>query len=110
MCQESKQKELKKFIADGKLHVYAVLETHLKTNSISKACDYVFRRWRWISNVTYSPTSCRIIVRWNADEIDIMEESLEGITLERIMINEYFLLQFGKAHGVFLPYLVSDHS
>ncbi|GJU75149.1 RNA-directed DNA polymerase, eukaryota, reverse transcriptase zinc-binding domain protein [Tanacetum coccineum] len=221
MCQESKQKELKKFIADGKLHVYAVLETHLKTKSISKACDYVFRRWRWISNVTYSPTSCRIIVGWNANEIDIMviqscsqtilclveiiqtkvkffvsfvyasnscverrslwkellmhkhsvnqkawvlmgdfnvtlkleehsngsskmsidmndfrdavnnmevddlcstgfqftwTKSLKNVNcntlkkLDRIMINEYFLLQFGKAHGVFLPYLVSDHS
>ncbi|GJY52457.1 RNA-directed DNA polymerase, eukaryota, reverse transcriptase zinc-binding domain protein [Tanacetum coccineum] len=199
MCQESKQKELKKFIADGKLHVYAVLETHLKTKSISKACDYVFGRWIWISNVTYSPTSCRIIVGWNADEIDIMviqscsqtilclveiiqtkvkffvsfvyasnscvekrslwkellmhkhsvnqkawvlmvdfnvtlklEENSNGsskmsidmndfrdavnnmevddLCSTGITINEYFLLQFGKAHGVFLPYLVSDHS
>ena len=26
------------------------------------------------------------------------------------MINEDFLEKFGKAHGVFLPYVISDHS
>ncbi|GKA91116.1 RNA-directed DNA polymerase, eukaryota, reverse transcriptase zinc-binding domain protein [Tanacetum coccineum] len=37
-----------------------------------QACEYVFGRWRWISNVIHSPTSCRIVVGWNADEVDIM--------------------------------------
>nr|GEY81112.1 hypothetical protein [Tanacetum cinerariifolium] len=29
--------------------------------------------------------------------------------LNRIMINESFIMVFEKAHGVFLPYLISDH-
>ncbi|GKA28993.1 RNA-directed DNA polymerase, eukaryota, reverse transcriptase zinc-binding domain protein [Tanacetum coccineum] len=29
--------------------------------------------------------------------------------LDRIMINKNFLMKFEKAHGIFLPYLVSDH-
>ncbi|GJR62548.1 putative reverse transcriptase domain-containing protein, partial [Tanacetum coccineum] len=30
--------------------------------------------------------------------------------LNRVMINEAFMKEFGKAHGVFLPYMMSDHS
>ncbi|GJV27431.1 RNA-directed DNA polymerase, eukaryota, reverse transcriptase zinc-binding domain protein [Tanacetum coccineum] len=30
--------------------------------------------------------------------------------LDRIMINEIFLEKYSQAHGVFLPYLISDHS
>nr|GEV89658.1 RNA-directed DNA polymerase, eukaryota, reverse transcriptase zinc-binding domain protein [Tanacetum cinerariifolium] len=30
--------------------------------------------------------------------------------LDRLMINEAFMKEFGKSHGMFLPYMVSDHS
>ncbi|GKB94345.1 RNA-directed DNA polymerase, eukaryota, reverse transcriptase zinc-binding domain protein, partial [Tanacetum coccineum] len=30
--------------------------------------------------------------------------------LDRIMVNEEFIRVFGNAHGIFLPYLISDHS
>ncbi|GJR99937.1 RNA-directed DNA polymerase, eukaryota, reverse transcriptase zinc-binding domain protein [Tanacetum coccineum] len=221
MCKESKQKELKNFIAEEKIHVCAILETHLKTKSINKARDYVFGIWRWISNVAHSPTSCRIVVGWNVAEVDVMviqscsqtilylveiiqtkvrffvsfvyasnscverrnlwnelnmhknsvshkawilmgdfnvtlkpEEHLNGSSnmtvgmcdfkdvvnnlevedlcssgfhftwtkslknamcstlkkLDRIMVNDEFLLLFEKAYGIFLPYLISDHS
>lgn len=30
--------------------------------------------------------------------------------LDRIMINEEFLYKFQQAHGIFLPYVTSDHS
>ncbi|GJU23584.1 RNA-directed DNA polymerase, eukaryota, reverse transcriptase zinc-binding domain protein [Tanacetum coccineum] len=193
------------FIVEERVQVCKILETHLKTKNISKACDYVFGR---------------IVVGWNADEVDIMvvqscsqtvlylveiaqtkvkffvsfvyasnscverrslwnelnmhkcsvnqrawvlmgdfnvthkpEEHSNGSShmsidmhdfndavntmevedicssgfhftwtkslknamcstlkkLDRIMINENFLMQFEKAHGIFLPYLVSDH-
>ncbi|GKB60710.1 RNA-directed DNA polymerase, eukaryota, reverse transcriptase zinc-binding domain protein, partial [Tanacetum coccineum] len=72
MCKEFKQKELRNFIAEEKIQVCAILETHLKAKNINKACDFVFGRWRWISNVNHSPTSCRIVVGWNVDEVDIM--------------------------------------
>nr|GEW12240.1 hypothetical protein [Tanacetum cinerariifolium] len=55
-----------------KVQIYAILETHLKTKSISKACDYVFGRWRWVSNVAHSLTSYRIVVGWNGDDVDVM--------------------------------------
>ncbi|GJX12929.1 hypothetical protein Tco_0204687 [Tanacetum coccineum] len=29
---------------------------------------------------------------------------------DRVMINESFIQKYGNAHGVYLPYLVSDHS
>ncbi|GJU61158.1 RNA-directed DNA polymerase, eukaryota, reverse transcriptase zinc-binding domain protein [Tanacetum coccineum] len=72
MCKELKQKEVRKFIAEENIQVCVVLETHLKTKSIGRACDFVFGKWRRISNVSYSPTSCRIVVGWNIDEVDIM--------------------------------------
>ncbi|GJR91055.1 RNA-directed DNA polymerase, eukaryota, reverse transcriptase zinc-binding domain protein [Tanacetum coccineum] len=218
---EFKQKELKKFIAEERIQVCAILETYLKTKSINKAYDYVFGSWRWISNVAHSHTSCRIVVGWNVDEVDVMviqscsqtilclveiiqtkvmffvsfvyasnscverrnlwneltmhknsvshkawvlmgdfnvtlkpEEHSNGSSnmtvdmcdfkdavnklevedlyssvfqftwtkslknsmcstlkkLDRIMVNDEFLLQFEKAYGIFLPYLISDHS
>ncbi|GJY81630.1 RNA-directed DNA polymerase, eukaryota, reverse transcriptase zinc-binding domain protein [Tanacetum coccineum] len=146
MCKESKQKELKKFIADEKLHVCTVLETHLKTKSISKACDYVFGRmslWKellmhkhnvnqkaWVLmgdfNVTLKPEehsngSSKMSIDMNKfrDAVNNMEvddlcstgfqftwtKSLKNVScntlkkLDRIMINEDFLLQFRKAHA-----------
>ncbi|GKC55286.1 hypothetical protein Tco_1078031, partial [Tanacetum coccineum] len=39
MSNELKQKEVSKFISDEKVHVCAILETHLKTKNISKVCD-----------------------------------------------------------------------
>ncbi|GKB28742.1 hypothetical protein Tco_0868143 [Tanacetum coccineum] len=64
--------EAKKFINDEKVHVCALLETHLKYRNISKVCGKVFGNWRWMSNVQQSPTSCRIVVGWNANVVDIM--------------------------------------
>nr|GEU49747.1 hypothetical protein [Tanacetum cinerariifolium] len=69
---ELKQKEVRKFTAEEKVKICAILETHLKSKSIGKACEYVFGKWRWVSNVVHSPTSCRIVVGWNADEVDVM--------------------------------------
>nr|GEW37747.1 hypothetical protein [Tanacetum cinerariifolium] len=37
-----------------------------------EACEYVFGRWIWMSNVVHSPTCCRIVVGWNADKTDVM--------------------------------------
>ncbi|GJS09808.1 RNA-directed DNA polymerase, eukaryota, reverse transcriptase zinc-binding domain protein [Tanacetum coccineum] len=61
-----------KFIGDSKVQICALLETHLKPKSIGKICDRVYGRWNWISNVRYSSNSCRIIVGWNGDNVDVM--------------------------------------
>ncbi|GJW99432.1 RNA-directed DNA polymerase, eukaryota, reverse transcriptase zinc-binding domain protein [Tanacetum coccineum] len=65
-------KELKKFIGDEKLQFIAILETHLKTKNISKVYDKLFGSWSWISNVAMSPPSCRIVVGWNAQVVNVM--------------------------------------
>ncbi|GJY84653.1 RNA-directed DNA polymerase, eukaryota, reverse transcriptase zinc-binding domain protein, partial [Tanacetum coccineum] len=175
-----------------------VLETHLKAKNINRVCDRIFSQWEWISNVKYSPTSCRICIGWDpmVVKVVIIHESRQRILckvenvvskenivssivyaantrikrrelwkalslhkrivgtkswmlmgdfnvtlkhiehsagssfwifytwtkslrnlnnsilkkLDRVMINESFMKEFGKAHGVFLPYMMSDHS
>ncbi|PWA38865.1 hypothetical protein CTI12_AA572810 [Artemisia annua] len=72
MCNEIKQNEVMKFIENEKVQVCAVIETHLKTKSITKVCDRVFGNWNWISNVVHSPTCCRIVVRWNNSVVNVM--------------------------------------
>ncbi|GJX29876.1 RNA-directed DNA polymerase, eukaryota, reverse transcriptase zinc-binding domain protein [Tanacetum coccineum] len=221
MCKELKQKEVKKLINSEKVQVCAILETHLKTKSISKACEFVYGNWNWVSNVIHSPTCCSIVVGWDPSLMNVMVthsckqsmlcliESVDrkvkfycsfvyasnsgierrelwstllqhkaivdshswtlmgdfnvilkpeeqsngpsGLTsdmsefrdavnsleiddlgssgfnftwtkslknpmtstlkkLDRIMVNEEFIKVFGNAHGIFLPYLISDHS
>nr|GEW49702.1 RNA-directed DNA polymerase, eukaryota, reverse transcriptase zinc-binding domain protein [Tanacetum cinerariifolium] len=72
MCKEFKQKEIKKFVEAKHVQVCAILEAHLKTKSINKACDWVFGNWRWVSNVYHSPTCCRMVIGWNSQHLDIM--------------------------------------
>ncbi|GJS73531.1 hypothetical protein Tco_0706372, partial [Tanacetum coccineum] len=80
--EEFKQKEVKKFIDAEKIQVYAILETHLKVKSINKACDWVFGNWRWVSNVSHSPTCCRIVIGWNSHLIDMMSNGSSGLNME----------------------------
>nr|GFA62651.1 RNA-directed DNA polymerase, eukaryota, reverse transcriptase zinc-binding domain protein [Tanacetum cinerariifolium] len=73
-----RQKEVRKFISDEKVHVCAILETHLKSKNISQSLKNP-------SNNTLKK-------------------------LDRIMCNDKFLSSYGHAHGMFLPFLISDHS
>ncbi|GJW00473.1 RNA-directed DNA polymerase, eukaryota, reverse transcriptase zinc-binding domain protein [Tanacetum coccineum] len=160
MSNEFKQKELKKFIVEEKLQLITVLETHLKNKNIAKVCDKVFGNWSWVSNVAMSPTSCRIVLGWNAQAVKVMVihsskqamfclvetipdkiktyELIEtlawahectplanlirwrekpvalSIVQARLLglahFSVGFIQKFGSAHGVFLPYLISDHN
>ncbi|XP_071729005.1 uncharacterized protein [Rutidosis leptorrhynchoides] len=67
-----KQKELKLFIKNEKLNMCVVLETHLKKSKIVEVCNNVFENWEWISNVVYSPNSCRIVLGWNPEKVNVM--------------------------------------
>ncbi|XP_071697802.1 uncharacterized protein [Rutidosis leptorrhynchoides] len=53
-------------------NVMNVLETHLKPSNIDKTCNYVFERWNWMSNVAYSSNSCRIVVGWDSNVVNVM--------------------------------------
>ena len=72
MCNEIKQNEVMKFIEKEKVQICVVIETHLKTKSVNKVCDRIFGHWNWISNVMYSPTSCRIVVGWKSSVVNVM--------------------------------------
>ncbi|GJZ11353.1 RNA-directed DNA polymerase, eukaryota, reverse transcriptase zinc-binding domain protein [Tanacetum coccineum] len=99
MCNEFKQKEVKKFIVKEKFQIYALLETHLKTKGISKTCDRVFGRWKWISNIVHSPTSCRVVVGWNFDVVD------DGGRFDGHKVPEQFVNHFKNFLGSSLPIL-----
>ncbi|GJU81689.1 RNA-directed DNA polymerase, eukaryota, reverse transcriptase zinc-binding domain protein [Tanacetum coccineum] len=72
MCNSTTQKEVRKFIAEEKLSICAVLETHIKEKQINKICTFVYGRWNWMSNMNESKRGCRIIVGWNPDDVNVM--------------------------------------
>ncbi|XP_071739330.1 uncharacterized protein [Rutidosis leptorrhynchoides] len=49
-----------------------VIETHLKPSSTNKACSYIFGKLSWISNVQFSPNSCRIVIGWDNNVVNVM--------------------------------------
>ncbi|GJS97584.1 hypothetical protein Tco_0804552 [Tanacetum coccineum] len=79
-----KQKEVKKLIQEEGLQLCAILETHVKYKNIKKTCETVFGNWEYITNG---------------------EDNNKGV-----MVNENFMDKFQQAHGMFLPYMISDHS
>nr|GEW55108.1 RNA-directed DNA polymerase, eukaryota, reverse transcriptase zinc-binding domain protein [Tanacetum cinerariifolium] len=52
--------------------VIAILKTRLKTKNINRICDSVLGSWSWLSNITSSPNSCRIVIGWNAQKVKVM--------------------------------------
>ncbi|XP_071715137.1 uncharacterized protein [Rutidosis leptorrhynchoides] len=72
MSSIDKQDEVIKFIKDEKLCICTLVETHLKPDNISKVCDRIFGVWKWYSNIGVSPNSCRIIVGWDPNKINVM--------------------------------------
>ncbi|XP_071689058.1 uncharacterized protein [Rutidosis leptorrhynchoides] len=194
MSNMDKQDEVKNLIKDEKLSICAVLETHLKPGNIASIGNNVFKNWEWLSNISHSANSCRIMnlqLSWygtivyakntgNARRLlwkelviqslitkdkpwvvfgdfnvirkldehtaggsflteDMIEfndciESIEvddlGSTgfhytwtkslknlrcsvlkkLDRILVNDTFISSFPNAYGIFLPYIISDHS
>ncbi|PWA74759.1 RNA-directed DNA polymerase, eukaryota, Reverse transcriptase zinc-binding domain protein [Artemisia annua] len=75
-----KQKEMRNFISDEKLHVCAVLETQIKSK-LQKIGDSVYGNWSWTNNMSYCDKGCRIMVGWNnaivnVNIIHVAKESL----------------------------------
>ena len=42
---QKKQKDVLNFVREEKLSVCGIVETHVKTASLSKVADYAFRGW-----------------------------------------------------------------
>jgi hypothetical protein len=72
MCNSDMQKDVKRFIADEKLSMCAVIETHLKEKQIKKVCEFVYGDWNWYSNMKESNKGCKIIIGWNQAEVNVM--------------------------------------
>ncbi|PWA62420.1 hypothetical protein CTI12_AA218350 [Artemisia annua] len=47
---QKKQKDVLNFVREEKLSVCGIVETHVKTASLSKVTDYAFGGWDWVSN------------------------------------------------------------
>ncbi|XP_022003085.1 uncharacterized protein LOC110900505 [Helianthus annuus] len=54
------------------LSVCAVLESHVNVVNLDKICKKVFRNWSWTSNGGVCDRGTRVILGWNADDIDLM--------------------------------------
>ncbi|XP_071690952.1 uncharacterized protein [Rutidosis leptorrhynchoides] len=72
MCNIDKQNEVKKFISEERVYVCAILETHLKPDSVGKVGNNVFKEWKWVSNCYLSPNSCRIMLGWDHNMMNVM--------------------------------------
>ncbi|KAJ9535488.1 hypothetical protein OSB04_un001387 [Centaurea solstitialis] len=67
-----KQQEVKSFIRNNNLSLCAILETHIRVESLRGVCERTFGRWEWVSNQIHSDYGTRIIVAWNAADVDVM--------------------------------------
>ncbi|XP_071687005.1 uncharacterized protein [Rutidosis leptorrhynchoides] len=67
-----KQNEVRNLIQKEHLCMCAVLETHLKTKTVTDVSNYMFGNWEWISNVDYSPSSCRMVIGWDPNKVRVM--------------------------------------
>ncbi|XP_021992554.1 uncharacterized protein LOC110889344 [Helianthus annuus] len=47
-------------------------ESHVAVNKLNKICEKIFRNWKWTSNGGVCHRGTRVILGWNADDIDLM--------------------------------------
>ncbi|GJZ51255.1 RNA-directed DNA polymerase, eukaryota, reverse transcriptase zinc-binding domain protein [Tanacetum coccineum] len=71
MNTSEKQKEVKKFINEEKLHLCAVIETHIKYAKIKKVDDFVYGNWEYVTNSENNNKGCRIMVGWDPNMIQV---------------------------------------
>ncbi|XP_022014922.1 uncharacterized protein LOC110914438 [Helianthus annuus] len=52
--------------------VCAIIESHVDISNLSSVCKKVWRSWEWTSNGNVCQKGTRIILGWNANEVDVM--------------------------------------
>ncbi|XP_022032521.1 uncharacterized protein LOC110933615 [Helianthus annuus] len=67
-----KQSEVRSIVAENKLDMCAILESHVDVSKLAKVCKYVFRNWCWTSNGGLCSRGTRIILGWNPNVFDVM--------------------------------------
>ncbi|GJW82256.1 RNA-directed DNA polymerase, eukaryota, reverse transcriptase zinc-binding domain protein [Tanacetum coccineum] len=132
---KDKQDEVRKMMVDQKLSICAVLKARCQAKDVDRICNKIFSHWDWTSNMVKCRKGCRIMLGWDSNmnfidcvntiEIDdlcrlgfLFTWSKSPLNpnastlkkLDRVMVNEKFGECFDKAHAIFLPYLISDHS
>nr|GFA09996.1 hypothetical protein [Tanacetum cinerariifolium] len=60
-----------------------ISETRLKSKKLVKACDRVFQRWSWVSNMQDCIKGCRIVIGWDDDEtsVQVIHKTSQSIFL-----------------------------
>ncbi|GJX34584.1 RNA-directed DNA polymerase, eukaryota, reverse transcriptase zinc-binding domain protein [Tanacetum coccineum] len=72
MNQKKKQEAVLNLIHDEKISICGIVETHLKPSKIDKVAEKAFGGWDWVSNSSHSMNSCRILVGWDKNKINLM--------------------------------------
>ncbi|GJY99383.1 RNA-directed DNA polymerase, eukaryota, reverse transcriptase zinc-binding domain protein [Tanacetum coccineum] len=107
-----KQKEVRNFITNENLNVYAILETHIKTKRLQVIGDIIFGNWEWCSNMQYCDKGCRIMLGWNGDNVNMRivhsakQSMLCEIIYKRIVGDEPWVL-LGNMNVTLAP---NEHS
>ncbi|KAJ9557121.1 hypothetical protein OSB04_011735 [Centaurea solstitialis] len=67
-----KQREVKSFLRLHSISLFAILESHLSSQSLASVVSNVFGRWSWVSNQNVSLHGTRIILAWDSAYMDVM--------------------------------------
>ncbi|GJY18809.1 RNA-directed DNA polymerase, eukaryota, reverse transcriptase zinc-binding domain protein [Tanacetum coccineum] len=76
------------------------VETRLNKKLVSKACNNVFGRWIWVSNVMDASRNCRIIVGWDPDMVDAVLLSSYGQVMHfEVMMGDFNAILYFEDHS-----------
>ncbi|GJU13272.1 RNA-directed DNA polymerase, eukaryota, reverse transcriptase zinc-binding domain protein [Tanacetum coccineum] len=121
----AKQNDVKNLMNDEKLSIGVIFETRLKGPKVKRIGDKVFGRWSWFDNAHLCIRGCRIMDCVNRLKIDdVVSTGLQYTwtksllnpnssilkKIDRVMGNDEFFYVHRRAHVVFIPYGISDHS
>ncbi|KAJ9536532.1 hypothetical protein OSB04_un000284 [Centaurea solstitialis] len=67
-----KQREVRDFIKSHELSFCALVETHVKADSLSSIIPMVFGAWKWVSNSLVTVNGTRIVLAWDECVGDVM--------------------------------------
>ncbi|KAJ9541721.1 LOW QUALITY PROTEIN: hypothetical protein OSB04_028227 [Centaurea solstitialis] len=71
-----KQKEVFDTIRLHGISLFAIIETRVLSDNLTRVCKDSFGTWDWVSNTTLCDRGTRIIIAWNPQVLDLMV--LEG--------------------------------
>ncbi|XP_076934499.1 uncharacterized protein LOC143600808 [Bidens hawaiensis] len=67
-----KQSEVRQVIAENKISLCAILESHVQPSNLNGICSRIFRNWSWSSNGNVCEKYSRVIVGWDTNVMDLM--------------------------------------